>query len=30
MGWRTIVHYEGDTVLADDTMASIVLEKKLS
>lgn len=30
MGWKTIVHYEGDTVHAADTMASIVLEKKLS
>lgn len=30
MGWRTIVHYEGDIVHADDTMAAIVLEKKLS
>ena len=30
MGWRTIVHYEGDTVHADDTMAAVVLEKKLS
>jgi diamine N-acetyltransferase len=29
MGWRTIVHYEGDTVLADDTMAAVVLEKKV-
>jgi ribosomal protein S18 acetylase RimI-like enzyme len=29
MGWQTIVHYEGDTVLAEDTSASIVLEKKL-
>jgi ribosomal protein S18 acetylase RimI-like enzyme len=30
LGWRTIVHYEGDTVLADDTMAAIVLERKFS
>ena len=29
MGWRTIVHYEGDTVLADNTMAAVVLERKL-
>ncbi len=29
MGWNTIVHYEGDTVHAENTMASIVLEKKL-
>jgi len=29
MGWRTIVHYEGDTVHAEDTMASVVLERKL-
>jgi ribosomal protein S18 acetylase RimI-like enzyme len=30
MGWQTIIHYEGDTVHADDTTASIVLEKKLA
>jgi len=27
-GWRTIVHYEGDTVMADDTTAAVVLEKR--
>jgi ribosomal protein S18 acetylase RimI-like enzyme len=30
MGWQTIVHYEGDTVHSDDTMASVVLEKKIT
>ncbi len=30
MGWRTIVRYEGDTVHADDTMAAVVLEKKIT
>jgi ribosomal protein S18 acetylase RimI-like enzyme len=30
MGWRTIVHYEGDTVHADDTTAAVVLERQLS
>ncbi len=30
MGWTTIIHYEGDTVLADDTMAAVVLEKKIA
>lgn len=29
MGWRTIIRYEGDTVHANDTMASVVLEKKI-
>lgn len=30
MGWQTIIHYEGDTVHADDTNACLVLEKKLA
>ncbi len=29
LGWRTIVHYEGDTVMAEDTSAAVVLERKL-
>jgi ribosomal protein S18 acetylase RimI-like enzyme len=29
MGWRTIVHYEGDTVMSEDTTAAVVLERKL-
>jgi ribosomal protein S18 acetylase RimI-like enzyme len=29
MGWRTIVHYEGDSVMSDDTTAAVVLERKL-
>jgi len=30
MGWHTIIRYEGDSVHADDTMAAVVLEKKLT
>jgi len=30
LGWQTIVHYEGDTVHSENTMASVVLEKKLN
>jgi ribosomal protein S18 acetylase RimI-like enzyme len=30
MGWQTIIRYEGDTVHAENTMAALVLERKLA